>query len=101
MDRSAADLPYEDLLAQMPPSLRAVLVCEPWQIDKLWALELAETDVPVDELAWLLDLPLWQLSGQRFQVSPSDVLARPDHYPHHVQRIDQADLSAPIHVMRR
>lgn len=88
-------------MAQMPSSLRAALVCEPWQIDKLWALELPETDIPVDELAWLLVLPLWQRSGQRFQVSPSDVLARPDYYPHHVHRIDQADLTTPIHVIRR
>jgi hypothetical protein len=47
----------------------------PWKIQKPWALELPVRRVVVEELAWLFDLPLWQLNGTRFQVTPSQVRA--------------------------
>ena len=47
------------------------------------------------ELTWMLDLPLWQRDGVRFQVSPREVLGEPERFPHHARRIDEADLSRP------
>jgi hypothetical protein len=54
--------------------------------------------VAVAELAWLFDLPLWQLNGARFQVSPSQVRADPARFPDHVRRALASDLGYPIHL---
>jgi len=70
-----------------------------WQIDKLFALDLLVERIPIAELEWQLDLPMWQRDGVRFRVRPVDVLADPDGHPHHVARVTTADPSYPIHVI--
>lgn len=47
-------------------------------------------DVQVAELGRMLDLPLWQWEGRRFQVCPHDVAAHPDRYYSSVLRLSLA-----------
>ena len=54
-------------------------------------------EVPVAELDRLLDLPLWQRDGVRFQVRPRDVVADPTAYPQPRGRVHAADRSLPVH----
>ena len=74
---------------------------ERWRLEDLWALDLPRVRFALPELTWLLDLPLWQRDGVRFQVSPNEVLRNPAAHPQHARRIDEADLTRPIHVIRR
>ena len=97
-DRSAPDVSYDELLSMMPPALRDALVITPWRLERLHRLELPVEQLEVSELLWLLDLPLWQRDGVRFQVQPREVLEAPQAYPHHMARIRAADLAYPIHV---
>ncbi|HSK21764.1 MAG TPA: hypothetical protein VK906_01245 [Egicoccus sp.] len=97
-DRSAPDVSYDELLATMPPELHDALVTVPWKLERLHRLDLRVQHLAVADLLWLLDLPLWQRDGVRFQVRPLEVLARPALYPHHMARILAADLTYPIHV---
>jgi hypothetical protein len=53
----------------------------------------------VQELAWLFDLPLWQLNGVRFQVSPRRVRDDPAGFPDHLRRVMASDLGRPIHLV--
>jgi ribosomal protein S18 acetylase RimI-like enzyme len=95
-DRSAPDVSWDELIAQMPDVLTEVWPLIPARLDRLWALDLPAETVSVAELAWLLDLPLWQLDGRRFQVSPNQVLRERDRFPAHVERAMASDLSFPI-----
>lgn len=80
---------------------RAAYGPERWRLEDLWALDLPRVRFALPELTWLLDLPLWERDGVRFQVSPNEVLRNPAAHPQHARRIDAADLNRPIHVMRR
>lgn len=100
-DRCASGVSRDELLAAMPPDVRAALVTEPWLLSRLWGLDLPTCSIPLTDFDWLLDLPLWQRDGVRFQVSPRQVFERPEEWPHHLRRAQRADLAYPIHVMRR
>jgi hypothetical protein len=62
-DRSAPRVSWDELLAMTPQVIRETLPVVRWNIGKLWALQLPVRQVAVQELAWLFDLPLWQLNG--------------------------------------
>lgn len=68
---------------------------------RLWELDLPTRRICLADFDWLLDLLLWQRDGMRFQVSPRQVLDQPQAWPYHLRRAQWADLSYPIHVMRR
>ena len=94
-------MPGDEPLVAPPDALRAAYGPERWRLEDLWSLDLPRVRFALPELTWMLDLPLWQRDGVRFLVSPREVLGEPERFPHHARRIDEADLSRPIHVMRR
>lgn len=99
-DRAAPRVSWDELVAMTPEVIRQTLPAVPWDIDKLWALDLPIQQVTVEELAWLLDLPLWQQDGTRFQVSPAQVRADPGRFPDHLRRVMTSDLRHPIHLVK-
>ncbi|MEU0094994.1 hypothetical protein [Kribbella sp. NPDC006257] len=98
-DRSAPDVSFEELLALMPESMREVFPSTRWQLGKLWALDLRVEPIEVADLLWMLDLPLWQLNGERFKVTPNQVAATPMNFRAHYERVMNADLDFPIHLV--
>ena len=99
-DRAAPRVSREELLAATPDLIRETLPMVPWNIRKLWDLELPVRQVTVADLTWLLDLPLWQKDGVRFQVSPRQVRDDPDAFPDHMRRVMASDLAHPIHLVK-
>lgn len=91
---------WEELVAATPPPVRDALPMVPWRLDRLWALSLPVRPFAVHTFRWLLELPLWQCNGVRFQVAPRQVLDAPDQFPDHLRRVRAADLSYPVHVIR-
>jgi hypothetical protein len=71
-----------------------------WNRDRLYALKLPLSEIAMDQLAWLLDVPLWAVDDVPFQVTPNEVGADPQRYTPQLQRTLDADLDWPIHVMR-
>ncbi|WP_237745144.1 hypothetical protein [Kribbella catacumbae] len=98
-DRSAPDVSFDELLAMTPEPLREVFPQTHWQLGKLWALDLRVEPVEVADLLWMFDLPLWQLNGERFKVTPNQVAATPMNYRPHYERVMDADLDFPIHLV--
>lgn len=82
-----------------PAELHDVFPPHRWTLEKLWALDVRVEPVEVADLAWMFDLPLWQLDGERFKVTPNQVAATPMNYRPHYQRVMDADLDYPIHVV--
>jgi hypothetical protein len=99
-DRAAPRVSRDELLAMTPQIIRQALPMLFWDIRRLWALDRPVRPVPVADLAWLLDLPLWQLNGVRFQISPNRVRAEPGRFPDHLRRVMGADLGHPIHLVQ-
>ena len=83
----------------MPESMREVFPSTRWQLGKLWALDLRVEPIEVADLLWMLDLPLWQLNGERFKVTPNQVAATPMNFRAHYERVMNADLDFPIHLV--
>jgi hypothetical protein len=98
-DRSAPDVSFEDLLAMTPESMREVFPPTRWQLGKLWALDLKVEPVEVADLLWMFDLPLWQLNGERFKVTPNQVAATPMNFRPQYERVMNADLDFPVHLV--
>ncbi|MET7279958.1 hypothetical protein ABZS29_17110 [Kribbella sp. NPDC005582] len=98
-DRSAPDVSFDELIASMPEELRSVFPPTSWQLEKLWALDLKVEPIEVADLVWMFELPLWQLDGERFKVTPSQVAETPMNFRPHYQRVMDADLDFPINLV--
>jgi hypothetical protein len=94
-------LPRHHLFAQIPPALRGWLLPIEWDRELLWALDIPHRRLELEELRWHFELPWWRRNGVWFEVTPREFLARPEAHPEHADRIANADLSYPLHVIRR
>jgi len=83
----------------MPAEVREVFPRQRWQLEKLWALELKVEPVEIADLVWMFDLPLWQLNGKRFKVTPNQVAETPMNFRAHYERVMNADLDFPINLV--
>lgn len=55
----------------------------------------------IDELTWHLDIPfLWSQPDGYYDVLPRSVLEHPERYPEEYDRVQRADATYPIDVMR-
>lgn len=90
---------FEALLALMPESLREVFPTTRWQRDKLRALDLRVEPVEVADLLWMFDLPLLPLNGEPFKLTPNQVAETPMNFRTHYERVMDADLDYPIHLV--
>jgi hypothetical protein len=99
-DRRAPDVSWQQLQAATPAAIRDAVPDVPWRLEALWRLTLPVRRIPIADLDWTFDLPLWQRDGVRFQVTPRAVLADPGAFPDHYQRILSSDPAYPIHVIR-
>jgi hypothetical protein len=98
-DRAAPRVSRDELLAMMPEVIRETLPTVPWSLRELWRLELPVRPVAVEDLAWLFELPLWQMDGARFQVSPRQVRDEPARFPDQMRRVMASDLAYPVHLV--
>jgi hypothetical protein len=83
-------------LNQLPDTLRGVILDFHWDLDRLHALQLPETLLPVHDLAWHLELPFWSVNGRPFRVSPAEVAAAPGRFPDQWARTMASDLAFPL-----
>lgn len=102
LDQAMEGAPPHPLFADIPPVLRPWLLPIKWDRDRLWGIHHNPIRVAISELRWLYDLPFWRdRDGRWFQVTPREFIEGAAKYPEHVDRVADADLSYPIHVLRR
>jgi hypothetical protein len=66
---------------------------------KLWEMEIPTEAMDINELRWILNVPFWEDAEGNITIAPNDVLNSPAAYPEHYDRIINADVSFPIHIM--
>lgn len=81
--------------------LQDVILDFHWDIDRLHALDLPTCTVPVNDLAWHLDLPFWSAHGLPFHVSPAEVAANPVAHQQQWRRTLAAELRYPLDTYLR
>jgi len=71
-----------------------------WDNRLLWSLDLPSSSMEVDELSWLLDLPVWSSRppAPLFDLVPRTVIESPGVHVGHARRVLHADLSYPLLV---
>jgi len=67
---------------------------------KLWALQVPVEVMNVDELLWILEIPFWEDDAGNIVISPKEVIDNPNQYPFHRDKIQAADTSYPIDIMK-
>jgi hypothetical protein len=90
-------------MLMLPPVLQGVFFDFIWDKAKVWALPTIAEPVPLTDLAWHLDLPVWStvIGEPRFDLAPAAVLAHPVHHATHWQRIQRAELHHPLDMFRQ
>ena len=70
-----------------------------WEVEALWALDLPVEDMPISELEWHLDVPIWpDETGAPYSATPRQVLDDPATHAVEFERINAASMRYPIEV---
>ena len=54
----------------------------------------------INELLWILDIPFWEDEKGNIVITPNQVINNQDQYPAHRDKIQAADTSFPIDIMK-
>ena len=70
-----------------------------WDAESVRKLDLSVGILPMSELAWHLDVPVWPYEdGRKYAVTPRQILEFPDKHPAEAYRISAASLEYPLEV---
>ena len=86
---------------EIPVAMRGFYFDFNWSNALVWALEAPVEEVPLAELIWHLEIPIWStvLGESRFDLKPRDVLHDPSLHPVHYQRLLDVDTRYPLDSM--
>jgi hypothetical protein len=91
---------------EVPPLLRGIFFHDErgqwlrWDTKKIWGLPTPVTSLPADQLWWHLKLPIWasRPPTHRFDLSPAEVLARPEDHTKHWDRIQTVNVGFALEL---
>jgi hypothetical protein len=69
--------------------------------EKLAALAIPVVDFEIKDLIWNFDLPLWGKDGESWNLTPWDVINEVSGSASQRRRVEDADLSFPILVLKK
>jgi hypothetical protein len=69
-----------------------------WDVEALWARELPAERMPIGRLEWHLDVPVWPIGEQSYQLTPRQVLKSPYRYENEYRRARAANLMFPLEI---
>ena len=78
----------------MPDELEKVYVDFYWSQRKLWSLLIPTVEIEIQTAEWILDYPIWYIDAISI---PRKILESPSLDLAHAKRVEDADLSYPIH----
>ncbi len=68
-----------------------------WEEELVWALDLPVEKIDIERLTWHLQIPYWENDlGERWTVSPYDVINKEPETKNEQQRVKDADISFPL-----
>lgn len=68
-----------------------------WEEELLWALDIPVQEIDIEKLAWHLTIPYWENdSGQRWTVSPQDVIDKEPGTSKEQEQVKASDTSFPL-----
>lgn len=70
-----------------------------WDNKLLWRLDVATEAMDTNELVWHFDIPWLHTEGERFNLTPTEIMLNPSLYKEQYERTMRSDLSYPIDVM--
>lgn len=71
-----------------------------WDNEKVWVLDIPVEEMDISKLAWHFDIPFWDKpNGGYYDLTPNDVLDKPETYREEFERTMKADLSHPLDIM--
>lgn len=88
---------------ELPAHLRGVFFDGVWETAKVWSLPTPASVLPLEDLAWHLNLTVWStVRGEsRFDLSPATVLRSPARHARHWTKVNAVDLSFPLELFRQ
>ena len=70
-----------------------------WNNELVWNLAVEPESMSKDELVWHFDIPWLHTKGERFNLTPKDIMQYPTLYQEQYKRTMDSDLSFPIDIM--
>ena len=70
-----------------------------WDNQLVWNLVVDTESMNIDQLVWHFDIPWLHTEGERFNLTPKDIMQHPKLYKEQHKRTMESDLSFPIDVM--
>lgn len=84
-----------------PESIKKISFDFWWDPEKVWKLEVPTVAMPISDFTWLFTYPWWHEGGEKYNLTPQDVIDQPDLHPEEYARTMAADLTHPIDVMEK
>jgi len=70
-----------------------------WSNQLVWNLTVESELMDVDDLVWHFNIPWLHTEGERFNLTPKDIMEYPELYQKQYERTMNSDLSFPIDIM--
>ena len=89
-------------MKNIPETLKDHILPFNWEVRKVWALHAPILQIGVNEIDYLLELPLWSSkikSGMLFDLRPIDLLNNPSLASHQFDRVMKASIEYPMDFM--
>jgi len=84
---------------QLPTHIQPYAADFHWDNTKLWMLDIPTVGMPIDELLWHLDIPWLHTEGERFNLTPHEIMSSPEKYKEQHDRTMRSDLDYPIDII--
>ena len=68
-----------------------------WEEELVWALDIPAQEIDINRLVWHFPIPYWENdNGDRWSVSPQDVLDKQMYTEKEQKRVQEADTNYPL-----
>lgn len=83
----------------LPPHIQQYAFDFRWDNQLVWNLIVESELMNVDQLVWHFDIPWLHTEGERFNLTPKEIMQHPALYKEQYKRTMESDVSFPIDVM--
>ena len=71
-----------------------------WDIKKVWELDIMITEMDINNLVWLFEIPFWEKDDtDDYNLTPREVIDNKNGTRGHRTKIEKVDLLYPIDIM--